>query len=66
MKDYDGSVVEKTLYLFAAHTNESAVELSHEHVAYGWFTFEGALAKATHEATKQAIMQTSILSDLAD
>jgi 8-oxo-dGTP pyrophosphatase MutT (NUDIX family) len=56
MKDYDGSVVEKTLYLFAAHTNESVVTLSHEHIGSGWFTFEEALAKATHEATRQAII----------
>lgn len=60
-KDYDGSVVEKTLYLFAAHTDESVVTLSHEHTAYGWFTLEEALAKATHEATKQVIMQTNDL-----
>lgn len=60
-KDYDGSVVEKTLYLFAAQTNESIVTLSHEHAAYGWFTFKKALEKATHEATKQVIMQANEL-----
>lgn len=60
-KDYDGAVVEKTLYLFVAHTNESAVKLSHEHIAYGWFTLDDAISKSTHEATKQAIMQANEL-----
>lgn len=59
INNYHGSVVEKTLYLFAAHTNESAVKLSHEHSAYSWCTFEEAISKSTHEATKQAIMQAN-------
>jgi len=58
IRDYHGATVEKTLYLFAGYTNESAVTLSHEHIAYGWFTYEEALSKATHEATKRAIIET--------
>ena len=58
INDYHGSVVEKTLYLFAAHTTQSNVTLSHEHSAYGWFMFEEAISKSTHEATKQAIIAT--------
>lgn len=60
IKDYDGSVVEKTLYLFAAHTNESVVTLSYEHSAFGWFTFDDAVKKATHEATKQALVSANL------
>lgn len=60
-KDYDGSTVEKTLYLFAAQTNKSAVTLSHEHTDYGWFTLEEAVVQATYETIKQAISQTNKL-----
>lgn len=56
-KDYDGSVVEKTLYLFAAETSEKKVTLSHEHTDYGWFTLEEALQKAVHEATRKALAE---------
>ena len=54
-KDYDGSTVEKTLYLFAAHTTQDAVVLSHEHTDYGWFAFDEALAKVTHHETRDAL-----------
>ena len=61
INDYHGSVVEKTLYLFAAHTTQSDMTLSHEHTGYGWFTLEDALKKSTHEATKFAIEQANKL-----
>ena len=61
INDYHGATVEKTLYLFAAHTTQRNVALSHEHSAYGWFTLEEALAKSTHEAAKQAILQADEL-----
>jgi 8-oxo-dGTP pyrophosphatase MutT (NUDIX family) len=58
---YDGVAVEKTLYLFRAYTDQSAVVLSRKHLAYGWFSYEEALKKATHDASRQAIMATESL-----
>lgn len=56
-KDYDGSTVEKTLYLFAAHTTQKEVVLSHEHTDFGWFVFEDALAKVAHHETREALVE---------
>ncbi|HUI86950.1 MAG TPA: NUDIX domain-containing protein [Nitrososphaerales archaeon] len=47
--------VHKKVVFFLARTDEDRVKISSEHQAFGWFRYEQALGKTTHENSKHLL-----------
>ena len=48
-------VVRKTVTFFLASTTQKEIDLSHEHKAYAWLSFEDALQQLTFSTARKAL-----------
>lgn len=55
------ATIHKKVVFFLARTNEDRVRISSEHQAFGWFLYEQALGKTTHENSKNLLNEAESL-----
>ena len=55
-----GRKVAKEVVFFIAETVETEINLSHEHVDYGWFDFTPALKKLTYDNARSVLKEAII------
>lgn len=49
------ATIHKKVVFFLAQTNADRVKISREHQAFGWFAYEKALEKTTHENSRNLL-----------
>jgi bis(5'-nucleosidyl)-tetraphosphatase len=55
-KDFDGSVIEKTVYFFVGEvTKADVIILSREHRGYAWLPYDKALKQLTYQNAKDIL-----------
>lgn len=54
---FDGEPIHKTVYFFIVYAHPTNLVLSHEHGAYGWFSYEDALNKLTFSNSQEILTQ---------
>jgi bis(5'-nucleosidyl)-tetraphosphatase len=51
------ATVHKSVVFYLARTHENAVKISNEHQGFGWFYYPQALSKATHDNSKNLLVE---------
>lgn len=51
------ATVHKSVVFYLARTRENAVKISNEHQGFGWFYYPQALNKATHDNSKNLLVE---------
>lgn len=54
---FDDDPIQKTVYFFIAQAHSTDPVLSHEHGAYGWFSYEDALKQLTYINSQEILTQ---------
>lgn len=63
--DLDGKRAHKIVHIFLAHTNETDVKLSPEHIGHTWLPYQEAIDQATYDNCKLMITKAEEFLDLA-
>lgn len=53
-----GTFIVKKVVYYLVTTSTIEIKISFEHVDYGWFTWEEALKRITHENSRRVLMQS--------
>lgn len=56
-----GILVFKKVYYYLAETNQTKIEVSHEHEGYEWLEFSEALKKVTYRQAKNILIRAKFL-----
>lgn len=53
----DGATVHKKVVFYLARTGDEDVKISDEHQGFGWFTYDEALMKTTHDNSRRVLKE---------